>query len=349
MEVRVPAVAAHLRRRRFRPPSRTFSISPPKLVNCAGELEMHSNLALTSGIARDRVFVPDRPSAVIERHLVRNFSGRGPRLLLLHGPPGEGKSLGLRQVLRDAGVAPYFIHAGELENSTAGVPARRIISVIRKAGRINRRAALAGVQKHAAPVAVVLEDIDLGMGAVGALVQTTVNTQHVLGTLMQVCDDPGCRVPVILTANRPDALHGPLIRSGRAELFSWVLCPRERQEVLAHIFPSLKGPEIRELRDTFRGETVAFFADLAQSVREQDEATMIGQVTAREAVAWALRGEWTIPDRPLCLAELLAVGENLKSSRELRRWSTITWRIGAAWIDWPHDSCKHTCCASGEV
>jgi RNA polymerase sigma factor (sigma-70 family) len=33
----------------------------------------------------------------------------------------------------------------------------------------------------------------------------------------------------------------------------------------------------------------------------------------------------------------------------LRRWSTITWRIGAAWIDWPHDSCNHTCCASGEV
>jgi hypothetical protein len=32
-----------------------------------------------------------------------------------------------------------------------------------------------------------------------------------------------------------------------------------------------------------------------------------------------------------------------------RRWSTITWRIGAAWIDWPHDSCNHTCCASGEV
>jgi hypothetical protein len=33
----------------------------------------------------------------------------------------------------------------------------------------------------------------------------------------------------------------------------------------------------------------------------------------------------------------------------VRRWSTITWRIGAAWIDWPHDSCNHTCCASGEV
>jgi hypothetical protein len=33
----------------------------------------------------------------------------------------------------------------------------------------------------------------------------------------------------------------------------------------------------------------------------------------------------------------------------IRRWSTITWRIGAAWIDWPHDSCNHTCCASGEV
>ena len=181
---------------------------------------------------------------------------------LLHSPPGWGKSVGLRQVLRNAGVAPYYIRAAELESPTAGVPARRIVSAIRKAGDINRQAASAYMEEQIAPVAVVLEDFDLGMGAVGALVQTTVNTQHVVATLMQACDDDGCRVPIFLTANRPDVLHGPLIRSGRAELLHWVLRPRERQEVLGHIFPALNGAETWELIEAFPAEPVAFFAEV---------------------------------------------------------------------------------------
>jgi hypothetical protein len=47
--------------------------------------------------------------------------------------------------------------------------------------------------------------------------------------------------------------------------------------------------------------------------------------------------------------QLIAIGGSGTVVAQLRRWSTITWRIGAAWIDWPHDSCNHTCCASGEV
>jgi phage FluMu protein Com len=62
----------------------------------------------------------------------------------------------------------------------------------------------------------------------------------------------------------------------------------------------------------------------------------------------AFAQDQAIADEKAEVAKELA-NKHYQAEAGLRRWSTITWRIGAAWIDWPHDSCNHTCCASGEV
>jgi hypothetical protein len=65
--------------------------------------------------------------------------------------------------------------------------------------------------------------------------QVTVNNQIVIGTLMNICDDPNRvsiganwresdtikRVPIIVTGNDFSTLYAPLIRDGRMEKFYW--------------------------------------------------------------------------------------------------------------------------------
>jgi hypothetical protein len=67
------------------------------------------------------------------------------------------------------------------------------------------------------------------------LLQVTVNNQIVIGTLMNICDDPNRvsiganwresdtikRVPIIVTGNDFSTLYAPLIRDGRMEKFYW--------------------------------------------------------------------------------------------------------------------------------
>lgn len=65
--------------------------------------------------------------------------------------------------------------------------------------------------------------------------QCTVNNQIVVGTLMNICDNPNQvsvydqwregdfinRVPIIVTGNDFSTLYAPLVRDGRMEKFYW--------------------------------------------------------------------------------------------------------------------------------
>jgi hypothetical protein len=65
--------------------------------------------------------------------------------------------------------------------------------------------------------------------------QTTVNNQIVVGTLMNICDDPNHvsiyqawreddviqRVPIIVTGNDLSQIFAPLVRDGRMSKFYW--------------------------------------------------------------------------------------------------------------------------------
>ena len=81
---------------------------------------------------------------------------------------------------------------------------------------------------------LVINDIDAGVGTYTST-QNTVNSQMVVGTLMNLCDNPNrvsCgqdwrgedvirRVPIIVTANDLNTIYAPLLRDGRMEKFYW--------------------------------------------------------------------------------------------------------------------------------
>jgi hypothetical protein len=62
-----------------------------------------------------------------------------------------------------------------------------------------------------------------------------VNNQIVMGTLMNICDDPNrvstsedwrgertnARVPIVVTGNDFSTLYAPLLRDGRMDKFYW--------------------------------------------------------------------------------------------------------------------------------
>jgi type II secretory pathway pseudopilin PulG len=86
---------------------------------------------------------------------------------------------------------------------------------------------------------LIINDIDAGVGRFKGT-QATVNTQMVMGTLMNLCDHPTQvsneeddeiheyreeerirRVPIIVTGNDLSTLYAPLLRDGRMEKFYW--------------------------------------------------------------------------------------------------------------------------------
>jgi DNA polymerase III delta prime subunit len=158
-------------------------------------------------VGRDAVILPDGVLERIERHTL-GVAAEAARLvaagrslkrgLLLHGPPGVGKTLTIMYL------------AGRMPGRTT------ILATGRALGAIGMLAQLA---RHLAPALIVLEDVDLiaadrglppGQGGGPLLFE-------LLNELDGLRDD--CDVIFALTTNRPEALeHALAARPGRVDL-----------------------------------------------------------------------------------------------------------------------------------
>ena len=95
------------------------------------------------------------------------------------------------------------------------------------------------IKNSGTPSCLIVHDLDAGAGRFKKT-QATVNTQMVMGTLMNLCDEPNRvsdesddeihewreddiirRVPIIVTGNDLSVLYAPLLRDGRMEKFYW--------------------------------------------------------------------------------------------------------------------------------
>jgi hypothetical protein len=156
-----------------------------------------------------------------------------------------------------------------LESEEAGKPAKLIRETYLKAGEDM----LNGVSLSSV---ILINDFDTGVGNWGKLVQFTINTQQIFAELMHLTDypeivenKPCCRVPIIITGNRLETLHGPLIRTGRMWLFNWHPTAKEKADILHGIFPLLGDEQIKTLVRKYEDQPISFFSQAKSSLLDQ--------------------------------------------------------------------------------
>ncbi|XP_044497718.1 ribulose bisphosphate carboxylase/oxygenase activase, chloroplastic [Mangifera indica] len=164
-------------------------------------------------------------------HIVKNYiahllNAKVPLILGIWGGKGQGKSFQTELIFQAMGIEPVIMSAGELESERAGEPGRLIRERYRTASQV--------VQNQGKMSCLMINDIDAGLGRFGNT-QMTVNNQIVVGTLMNLADNPTRvsvgqdwretditnRIPIIATGNDFSTIYAPLIRDGRMDKFYW--------------------------------------------------------------------------------------------------------------------------------
>eukprot|EP00879_Flechtneria_rotunda_P020431 GHRR01021495.1.p1 GENE.GHRR01021495.1~~GHRR01021495.1.p1 ORF type:complete len:342 (+),score=68.73 GHRR01021495.1:1159-2184(+) len=171
----------------------------------------------------------------VAMHLTKNYlveqgvipkSSKVPLILGIWGPKGCGKTFQTELAFKQMGVETVVMSAGELESEHAGQPGRLIRERYRKAAELSK---VRGKMS-----CLMINDLDAGIGRFSNT-QCTVNNQIVVGTLMNICDNPNQvsihqawregdfiqRVPIIVTGNDFSKVYAPLVRDGRMEKFYW--------------------------------------------------------------------------------------------------------------------------------
>jgi hypothetical protein len=273
--------------------------------------------------ARRKIFIPPSKYRSLGWHVLRNTAGQpGPLILILHGPPGGGKTTALVTTLRSLGVKVFFLDPARFESIAAGEPVRYVRQVYAEAGQVvqGRHPTLCEDEQPEV-AAIVADDADKAFGRRSDSTYTS-NNQHLHGFFQALCDNPsrvfGHRMPKIpfyFTCNDLSTLPEPIRRHGRADLIDWRLTHEERVQVVAAMYPSISKEDIENLIISHVSEPIAFFAELRRHWIEKQTFRLLTQPRLKNALQLALNGEWTHKVREPLIEDL----ETLAREVQLRR------------------------------
>lgn len=209
----------------------------------------------------------------VKLHVLRNSNklrAEGTATILaIHGPAGTGKTFQLAESLRQLNITVKLLSSSDLESDRANEPAKLVRQVYTELQNKMR------LEQHMA-AALVINDLDAGLGDWGELVQSTENRQLVFGELMHICDEAsrpktgGNYVPCIfITANDLKKLYAPLLRPGRIRTFFWDSSPEDVAQILQRRLRSISVKRLEQIARDHEDKSVAFFVDAAQRAEDQ--------------------------------------------------------------------------------
>ena len=178
-----------------------------------------------------------------------------PRGILLHGPPGTGKTFVIRALAHESGAAFFAVKGAELLDKYVGESERGVREVFSRA-------------RAAAPSIIFFDELDALAPVRGS--STTSVTDSVVAALLTELDGVGGRgdVVVIGATNRKDLIDTALLRSGRFEVHIHLGLPKAsaRRALLGITdVPFDDDVDLDELADKTEGLS---FADLTGLLRE---------------------------------------------------------------------------------
>ena len=294
--------------------------------------DFRSKLTTLQWLDSDAFFLPPRLADAVAVHFAKCFLGvsGAPLVLGVWGPKGTGKTLGVQLACKALGVTPFLLQAADLEDSTAGEPGLRL--------RSRYAAAVACVATCGTPTALVIDDLDTGIGRYKHTGRT-INAQTVAASLMALCDAPSAqrRVPVIITAADVSRLYAPLLRDGRMAKLLWQPTGEEMRAIIQRLF-GIDSADAAAIEAAFPGRGPDFYGAIQSRMWDASLSEWMDRHGGPEHCGAALTAALTdaagidTPRQPgVAVVDVVAAGQaleteaewfaSLKLSRQYLRWS----------------------------
>lgn len=190
-----------------------------------------------------------------------------PLILAVQGPPGDGKSYQTLKSLEESRFTVFRLSSSLLSGGLEGAPIERVKDLYQRAADYH-------AARPTALPALILEDFDMSSANQRGDARYTVNSQLLAGYLMNLADDVETagvntthRYPIFLTGNDFASLHGPLIRPGRVDFFTWQPDQDERAQVVQSLlsqYAILTPAEAGDLSARYKKLPISAFRAAAQ-------------------------------------------------------------------------------------
>ncbi|ANM59890.1 P-loop containing nucleoside triphosphate hydrolases superfamily protein [Arabidopsis thaliana] len=232
---------------------------------------------------------------IVKNYLAPSLNIKIPLILGIWGGKGQGKTFQTELIFKTMGVEPVIMSAGELESDRAGEPGRLIRDRYRTASQV--------IQNQGKMSVLMINDIDAGLGRFGET-QMTVNNQIVVGTLMNLADNPTRvsvgqewreadmvnRVPLIVTGNDFSTLYAPLIREGRMEKFYWQPTREDIVNIVSRMYEKdgISRKDVISIVDKFPNQALDFYGALRSRTYDRSILKWVDEAGGMETLGKVL-------------------------------------------------------------